>query len=968
MRLEYFQGDLNGSAISGIMRTVLASVVMLQIPGMLMYQESRAQVTISGMVTELETGAPIAGATVVIQGTTVGSTTNSEGVYSIELRSPDDILVFSFVGFVTKRLRPAAGAAVLNVRLKLDILRLEELVVVGSRRLPRLVKDSAVPVDVLSPRDIASLPTTDMDDMLRTLIPSYGVQRGGDEAMLVRPATLRSLPSDNVMVLINGKRRHRSASVALSASSLNQGAQGPDLNMVPGIAIKQIELLRDGAAAQYGADAVAGVINFQLRDASDGVLLRLHGGQNFHGDGGYGDVGANFGLPLPRNGFVNVSLEYRNTAPTVRSSQREDAQMLGSRGYPVADPAQIWGNPDVDHSWVGFLNAGLDFGTSTGAYAFGGWGQRTSEGGFFFRSPGTTTARGSVFRFSSDEEAVRAVVDLDPNDGIRCQALPDLPGLDSNHAVVEQFLRDYGGSCYLFNELFPGGFTPRFGAHVGDLSLTAGVRGALHSGFAWDVSFSAARSVMDYYIYNTINASYGPDTPTSFRPRDYIQEDVAANVDFSFPMALTFLASPLNIAWGAEWRSETFESTPGDFFSYNAGPFAGQGFSVGSNGYQGLNPKFAGRWSRPNYALYVDLEADASDALVLNVATRYENFYDSFGSTLTGKVAVLWRATNWGSLRGTASTGFRAPTPGQANLNVFRTTSFSVEKGLIEVGQLPPTHPIAQGLGGRELTEERSTNLSFGAVIELAPDLDLTIDYFDISFRDRIAVTGSISLTDEITRIIDSRNILGGVGNLGEIKFYSNDFDTRTRGTDLLLAWQRTRENGHEMSASAAWNWTSSKLVSFASPKEIDEFLGARLENPVTLSLLTPQRQVEIEELNPRHRIALTGRYQWKSLHGVLRLNYYDSWSACRFRTQSCAGASGESVLDTYKGAWIADAEIGFALLSAYRLAIGVHNLLDIAPNAHPEETARQGNLHPRSTPWDYNGAAWYMRLSADLF
>ncbi len=950
------------------MRIVLKSVTALLILAAGATALSYAQVMITGTVTESDTGAPVAGATIVLQGTTIGTITDSGGAYAIELPSRDGILAFSFVGFVSQRLRVPAGETTLDVVLVPDVLQLEEMVVVGSRRLPRLVKDSAVPVDVLSPRDIESVPTTDMDDMLRTLIPSYGVQRGGDEAMLVRPATLRSLPTDNVMVLVNGKRRHRSASIALSATSLNEGAQGPDLNMIPGIAIKQIEVLRDGAAAQYGADAVAGVLNFQLRDAAHGAHVHLHGGQYLEGDGGFGDVGANIGLPLSRSGFVNISFEYRNTAPTVRSDQREDARILESRGYPVADPAQIWGSPDVDHAWVGFLNAGLDLGPSIRAYAFGGWGQRSSEGGFFFRSPGTTTARGSVFRFGSGQDAVRAVLDLDPNDGIDCRAVLALPDLNSDNAAVEQFLREYGDSCFLFNGLFPGGFTPRFGADMDDLSLVAGARGSTPGGFTWDASISAARSVMDYYIYNTINASYGPATPTSFRPRDYIQEDLAANVDFSYPVAIGFFASPLNFAWGAEWRRETFESTPGDPDSYSAGPYAVQGFSVGSNGYQGLNPRFAGKWSRPNYAFYIDLETDASEAVLIGAAARYENFYDSFGSTLTGKLAVLWRALGWASLRATASTGYRAPTPGQINLNVFRTTSFSVEKGLIEVGQLPPSHPIAEGLGGRELAEERSTNLSFGAILELAPDLDLTLDLFDVRFRDRIAVTGSIPLTNEITRIIDERDILGGVGNLGEIKFYSNDFDTRTRGADLLLAWRRDRANGHEMSASAAWNWTHTELLSFAPPREISEFLGTRLEEPVMLSLLTPQRQAEIEKYSPRHRVVVTGRYQWASLHGMLRLNYYDSWSACRFRSASCAGAGGVSVLDSYDGALIVGAEIGHSFWSAYRLAIGVHNLLDKVPEAHPEETARQGNLHPRSTPWDYNGAAWYVRLAADLF
>ncbi len=921
-----------------------------------------AQIIVTGTVIDHVLQAALPGVTVTVEGTDTGTTTGSAGNYTIRIPAPGALLSFSFVGFVTQRITHRPGQTRIDVELIHDVLRLEELVVVGSRRLPRLLKDSAVPVDVLGPQDLARVPTTDMDAMLRMLIPSYTVLSGGDEASLVRPAAIRGLPNDNVLVLINGKRRHRSASIALSGSSLGDGAQGPDLNMIPGIAIKQIELLRDGAAAQYGADAVAGVANFQLRDTPHTTIVRLHGGKYFHGDGEYVDIAANAGLPLPRNGFVNTSLEYRNTAPTVRSQQRTDARFLAGSGYPVANPAQIWGNADIDYSWVGFVNASLDLGNNSMAYAFGGWGQRQSETGFYFRSPGTESARGSVFRFGSGDSAVRAAMDLVPDDGVACQELPALPDLESSFEDVQRFIDTYRDQCFLFNELFPGGFTPRFGADISDLSLVMGTRGMWQDKLHWDFSISGARSLIQYFIHNTINASLGPQTPVSFRPRDYVQEEFAFNLDFSLPVAVSALASPLNIAWGGEWRRETFESVAGNRQSWEAGPYASQGFSVGSNGYQGLNPRFAGRWARPNVAVYADLEADITQALLLNAAVRYENFYSTFGSTMTGKTAVLYRITPMLSLRAAASTGFRAPTPGQSNINVFRTTSFSSARGLIEVGQLPPTHPISMGLGGRELSEERSASIALGAALGLSPNLDLTLDYFDIRFRDRLSVTGNIPLTEEITDIIDQRNILGGVGNLGEVRFYSNDFETRTRGLDLVLAWQ-----AQDTGASAAWNWTATTLEDYARPTRIDHFLGTRLSNPVILSLLTPQRQIEIEDLNPNHRVVLTGHYGWKSLQGLVRANYYDSWSACRFRSSSCADSNGESTLDTFEGAWIIGLEGAVSFMVRYRLAVGVHNLFDTSKPAHADESSRQGNLHPRSTPWDANGAAWYARLSADF-
>ena len=287
---------------------------------------------------------------------------------------------------------------------------LEELVVVGSRHAPRSVKESAAPVDVLNVEELRTQAAVDMDDILRTLVPSYNIQRHGidDEATLVRPATLRGLPPDNLLVLVNGKRRHRSGVIAVLGSSLNSGSQGPDLSVIPTIAIEQMELLRDGAAAQYGSDAIAGVLNIRLRESSEGVWLEMRGGQYFEGDGRLAQSAVNVGLPLTQDGFLNLSLEYRQLDPTIRSGTRANAATLSARGYPVKDPAQIWGSPDIDGVWNTFFNAGVDLGSGVDAFGFGGWAKRRTEGGFFFRAPGTPSARSSVFRFGGE----RAVADL----------------------------------------------------------------------------------------------------------------------------------------------------------------------------------------------------------------------------------------------------------------------------------------------------------------------------------------------------------------------------------------------------------------------------------------------------------------------------------------------------------------------------------------------------------------------------
>ena len=942
---------------------LLFSVALLACP------LTNAQRAITGIVTDANTGELMPGVTVAIQGTDTGTVTNADGRFELNPVSESVTLIFRFVGYRTLTLDVPPDASPLTVRLRESVLGLNEMVVVGTRRLPRMVKDSVVPVDVLGPSDLANVATTDMDDILRTHVPSYNVgNSGGDEAALVRPATMRGLPTDNVVVLINGKRRHRSSSIALSGSALNKGAQGPDLNTIPSIAVKQIEILRDGASAQYGADAVAGVLNLRLRDSVRGLVVRMQGGQYTHGDGRYGHLAANVGLPLTEHGYLNLSLEGRDVGPTGRSAQRADAALLASRGYPVKNPAHIWGSPEVRDSWTGFANAGLLIGNTMRAYTFGGFAQRTAEYGFYFRAPGTATARGSVFRFGTGESARRAVIDLDPSDEVVCRDLEDLPGLDADNAAVQGFVGNYRGRCFLFNELFPGGFTPQFGADMTDWSMVAGVEGGPDAGLKWDVNLNIGRSVQDYFIYDTINASYGPNTPTSFKPRGYMQQEMEASLAMSYPIPIGALASPLNVAWGFTWRDETFESRAGNLESYHAGPYSDQGFSVGSNGYQGLNPNFAGRWSRPNVAFYLDLEADLSARWVVYAAARYENFYEQFGSTLTGKLGGLFRATNRIAFRGTISTGFRAPTPGQANLNVFQTTGFSPTTGLIEVGQLPSTHPIAQGLGGKQLTEEKSRNVSLGAIMEISEDLTLTFDYFDITFKDRIAVTGNIPMTDEMVAIMDEANLLGGVQNIREIRFYSNDFDTRTRGTDLVLAWQREWSGRESSSASLAWNWTELSLVDFAQPKQLRTFLNRPLQQPVMLTLLTPARQTEMLTLSPKHRTVLTARHEMGSVHAMVRLNYYSSFQICAFGNTLCRLDDGQSALETYRQVIIAGGELGYAIRRNYRAAVGVNNLFDSVPLNSPAEVSRLGQLHPRELPWDYNGRAVYIRLTADLF
>lgn len=947
----------------GIMGTIRYFVIFL-LAFLYTVPSVSSQVTIRGTVTDGEVAAPLPGVTITVRGTTLGTTTTLDGTYMLQVPASGVTLVFRFVGYQTQEFMLPSNTEELNVILIPAIFGMDEVVIVGSRRQPRLLKDSAVPVDVLGGSDLQSLATTDVDQILRLHIPSYNLQSyTGDEASVVRPATLRGLPTDNVVILVNGKRRHRSASIALSGSSLNEGAQGPDLNMIPTIALRQMEILRDGATAQYGADAVAGVFNMQLREDKQGIRSRLRTGQYSRGDGRYVNLATNMGFPLRQNGFFNLSVEYRDVQPTVRSVQREDAKILIERGYPVKTPAQIWGSAEVSHSIIGFFNSKLDLTPAISVYAFGGGGRRSQESGFYFRSPGTGTARSSVFRFGGE----RAVIDLKPDQGPDCKNDDRLPGLDASNEEIQAFISEFQGECYLFNEMFPGGFTPRFGGDVFDLSLTAGLRSGQSDGLNWDVSISGARSLIDFFLYNSINASFGPGTPTSFKPRSYFQQEAEVSATLSIPLVIEQLSSPINLAWGATWRTEIFESQPGDLHSWQVGPYADQGFSVGANGYQGLSPVFAGRWVRPNFAVYTDVEADLTQRLVGNIAVRYENYTADFGGTLNGKIATLYRVADQISLRATVSTGFRAPTPGQANLNVFRTSGFSKEKGLIELGVLPPTHPIAEALGGEPLTPELAHTLSSGLIVELREGITLTADFFSLELENRLSLTGNIPITDEIVQIIDSKDLLGGITNIREVRFYSNDFSTRTSGLDALLAWDHDWSRTQASFGSIAWNWTATSLTRFTPPREIDNFLGESLQTPVTLSLLTKRRRIELERLNPRHRVVAIYRQAVNKWSGLIRLNWFDGWQQCRYRSSTCS-ADGIDVLEKFPDSWIIDAEIGYALHDSWTVTFGVSNVFDVVRKAHIQESLRQGNLAPLSSPIDANGTGLYLRITSQLY
>ncbi|WP_457321508.1 TonB-dependent receptor plug domain-containing protein, partial [Stenotrophomonas sp. P5_B8] len=427
-----------------------------------------------------------------------------------------------------------------------DAATLETVSVLGSRTKPRTVSSSAVPIDIISGEEFRNQGATDALDQLRVLVPSFNVSTIpiDDAASLVRPANLRGLPPDNTLLLVNGKRFHRAAVITFLGHGLSDGAQGPDLSVFPSLALEQVDVLRDGAAAQYGSDAIAGVINFGLKKLREGGSAEVFTGKYYQGDGLTTQYAAQIGLPLTARGFATLTAEWRKADDTSRSVQRDDAAAAIAAGYPgVGQPAQTWGSPQVNNDLNVVANLGLST-DSVDLYLFGNYAKRKVDGGFYYRDP---TARSGVY--SNDGGDTLLVGNLSGAGACPGIALRDGGGNLLPYSSVSAAVAALPSNCFTFLSTLPGGFTPRFGGSLEDASVVAGAKG-LWGDWYWDVSGSWGRNDIDFVIYNTVNASLGPAQPQglSFRPGGNTQTEKNLNVDVSRDIATTFTAQPLRLA------------------------------------------------------------------------------------------------------------------------------------------------------------------------------------------------------------------------------------------------------------------------------------------------------------------------------------------------------------------------------------------------------------------------------------
>jgi iron complex outermembrane recepter protein len=803
--------------------------------------------------------------------------------------------------------------------------QLSGVVVTGTRRATRTEFDSSVPIDVVSAADLSTVPSRDLNDKLAQTVPSFNVQRLplADGAIFNRPATLRGLSPDQTLVLINGKRRHRSAYIDVTT----QGAQAVDLNEIPLAAIERVEVLRDGASAQYGSDAIAGVINIILKD-KPGASGYLQGSVYQEGDGGSWLAGINGGWALGKRGSLNLTLEGGAGNATSRSNQRPNAQTLINNGniYVKRPAVQRFGQPDT-RSFIAFVNSKYHLTDSTEAYLFGNFGYHWGENDFNYRSP----TQGSVFTSTQPADV-----------------------FNSNFAALPKQYQDWYNNNPAVLAGYPGGFTPRFSATSLDGSAVAGVRGDITPDLTWDLSGRYGVNHIDYYIRDTINASQGPTSFKAFNTGTKQQTEYGANLDFNYSLPAG-LKDPINVAFGGEFRRESYKVGKGQPDSYAIGPLGAIGLAGGSNGFFGSGPNQAGTWGRNSVAGYVDVDADLTRRFNVGAAGRAEHYSDA-GSALTGKVSSRITVIDQLNLRGALSTGFRAPTPGQSNLT--NTNQFPSPDGssIQTNGTIPPTNPISEIKGGQALKPEKSVNISFGFVTQPLKRLSFSADVYRIDIRDRIGLSQRYTLTPEEQADLVAGGVAAAQG-LTSFNFFVNGYKTRTQGLDLVLSYGIEVSQKSQINITGAANFNKTKVQSFDAG-----VIDAR------------QRQY-IEDRLPKRVLILAVEYVLGPASILARARDYASWTEPLDPTTDANGTLIYNQKFTE--------EVFFDLAASYgitknaRLTLGAENIFNNYPDKakfpNTQEAAAagaipsNGRIYPSQRPYESDGARYYARLNFDL-
>lgn len=677
---------------------------------------------------------------------------------------------------------------------------MERIVTLGSRVNGRTATESASPIDIISAEQLVNTGATELGKALQMSAPSFNFSSTtvSDGSDIIRPATLRGLNPDQVLVLVNGKRRHQQALVNVQ-ETIGKGSAGYDINAIPITAVERVEILRDGAAAQYGSDAIAGVINITLK-SSDGGSVSAEIGQTYEGDGEVNTVGVNFGT-TSKNGYFNGTLEYRDRGMTNRASPAE-ASLIGDWSSPGGDPVVRLHVGDADsENLYAWFNSGYNFSATTELYAFGGISSRDGGSSGFFRGRG-------------------------------------------HPRTIEA--------------IYPDGFLPKLETEADDQSLAVGVRGDLPNAWLWDASVVYGKNEFGFNSSNSANTSwyYEPhpdggiygETPTEAFDGELVFEQTTFNLDFNGTVDIA--NELLYLAVGLEMRRDGYQINPGDPVSWSYGRAndpsveiltpSGDAAEAGIQGFPGFSPSQAVDADRDSYGAYVDAEYYVTPDFLLAGALRYED-YDIAGDNISGKLSARYDIDSDFSVRGTVSTGFRAP--GVQQIYYSQVLTNIVDGTLVETGTIANDDEVARQFGIRELKEETSESISLGLIKRFNNGFDLTMDFYQINIDDRIVLSESLTadVGAEFGQILEDNN-------LGAAQFFTNSVDTKTTGLDVIASYPTEFMDGN-LNLTAAMS-----------------FMNTDVEQVNSVSSLIPGEQIfndtqvlRLEEGQPSEKATLSG-------------------------------------------------------------------------------------------------------------
>lgn len=833
-----------------------------------------SEATVTGQVTDAN-GETLIGVNILIKGTSTGTITDLNGNYSINV--PDEsTLIYSYTGYTDVE-EVVSGRSVINVTMSQGV-NLESVTVLGSRGKPRTNVDRPVPIDVIGAEALQSTAQVDIGQSLHYSAPSFNAPKFGinDLAPLVDPASLRGLSPDQTLLLVNGKRRHKVAFFS-NNSGVGKGQIANDINSVPSAAVKRVEILRDGAAAQYGSDAIAGVVNLQLNDARSGGSIRLYTGgtstnpkydgftnagtegESIYGgtvnDGQTFSASANFGLPWGNDGFVNTTLSWSHQEPTDRSgtfgSQWYTNDQIAAAGASSDEELRRIRGIDLDRAVLGtventnmgiFINAGRSINDTWDFYTFGGVTKKEVIGGIFSRSPA-----------------------------------------NSGRRVLE---------------IFPDGYNPETPTELTDYQVTAGVKGDLGKDWKLDFSLGNSANNVDLFARQTVNPSMGVLSPTEFHTGSLNVTQTLVNADISKSFGKT------SLAFGAEQRFESFRQSEGQAESYTPGEFR-TSRDIGASGREGFTPRSNGEWRRNNLGVYAEVEADITDAFLVAGAVRFENYSD-FGSDFSYKAATRYKITDKFAVRGSVNRSFRAPALAQYQYSNFALIAFDNDGNSVVSPFLPIRDPLVQEAFGVEaLSPETSFDIALGVTAKLSNNFSLTVDAYQISIADRIIALGGIDPSG-FTQFANA--------GYDEITIFTNAYDTKTQGLDIVANYKLFFENKGSLDLSLAGNFNETTQESVNLPAKLE---GQTLDDNDLFYLL---------EGTPKRKIIGTVDYNSGVFGVLLRATNFGEVTEARQRD-----ADGNRQILGAKT--IIDLNLSAKVAKEVTIAFGVNNLLDTYPD-----------------------------------